>query len=703
MNPAYLSYTPIWDPCAPGVWKLTVGEGDPITPLSAAATQPKVAALEAMVAAPFPLDPADIGVVAKTAKTFLTFPLAESESIYGLGLDFKAVRRNQSVQKLRINAWEGHTGSTHAPVPFYVSSLGYGVLVNSARHLDFYVGTSTRTDSKRPPAIYDRNLEADKWQAVPPSDTIDIHVPSSSVEVLIFAGPTPMDAVRRFNLYCGGGCLPPKWGLGFMSRVATLSTGQDVLDEIAAFADRGFPLDMLGLEPGWHDYSYPCSFEWDATRFPDPAEVATQVEASGVSLNLWFNPYVAAGTPLAADVAPYVGSHLVWNGLVPDYSLDAAREAFAKHLEERVVSLGAGIGGFKIDEVDGGDNFLWPDTALFPSGVDAEVLRQSYSLFVQRLILDLYHRQGRRTLGLARGTNAGSAPMPYVLYSDSYDFDQYLIATCNSGFCGVLWSPEVRWADSTEEWVRRMQMVCLSPLAMLNGYAHSTKPWTFADGADAVRDVMLLRSQLLPYLYTTFARYHFDGTPPIRPMQLVEGFADITRAEGGEFDATFNPYADAQKHVVHDQYMLGDSLLVAPMRPGAKTRTVALPAGKWYDFYSGAFVGESETIEVAAPLDIIPLFVPDGAVIPMIPAHLHAPAPSDSLPLTARHYGERDGHCLLYDDDGVTFGYESGQYGMAKLAASRGANGQWATTVTFEGPPEMLHYSGVTWEFMSTR
>ena len=149
--------------------------------------------------------------------------------------------------------------------------------------------------------------------------------------------------------------------------------------------------------------------------------------------------------------------------------------------------------------------------------------------------------------------------------------------------------------------------------------------------------------QLLPYIYSTFAQYPFDGIRPIRPMQLVEGFIDRPGIEKGELHDTNNPYELAKKKDIKDQYMFGDNILVAPVFAGEISREVILPAGRWYDFYTGAFAGENEIIEVDAELDKIPLFVRDGGIIPMIHPMLHTPAIGEIYPLTIRYYGESDG------------------------------------------------------------
>lgn len=96
----------------------------------------------------------------------------------------------------------------------------YGVFINSARYLDIYVGTGVRKDSKVPMQARDRNTDQ-KWTSTPYSDNLAVLVPTEGVEIIVFGEPTALDAVSRFNLYNEGGCLPPKWGLGFWHRTHT--------------------------------------------------------------------------------------------------------------------------------------------------------------------------------------------------------------------------------------------------------------------------------------------------------------------------------------------------------------------------------------------------------------------------------------------------------------------------------------------------
>ncbi len=698
-----------WTEVAPGVWKSTIGTPEKFTLLSAAGpgvTKPGRAALAAMAKVAFPIDQKEIEGRQWAAKTTVRFPLEAKEDIYGLGVDFSSMRRNGGVFELHVDHWDSKkaiTGRTHAPVPLYVSTKGFAVLFDSARYLRVTVGHGVRLAAKEKPPVIDRTT-GKGWQANPRSDSIEVLAGATGMDVYVFAGPSPLDAMRRYNLFSGGGALPPKWGLGFLSRVQTKYTAEQALADIAEFRKNEIPLDMLGLEPGWMDQAYPCSFEWDKTRFADPKSFLGDVAKQHVRVNLWFNPYVAPNTPLYEKILPHAGTHLVWGGIVPDYTLPAAQKIFTDHLKRTVVDLNPdAVGGFKLDEVDGYDRYLWPDVAVFPSGRDAEQLRQTYGILLQRAVFDTFHLSNRRTMGQIRGTNAGASPYPFVIYNDNYEFDGYITAVSNSGFAGVLWSPEVRGSNSGEDMLRRTQAVCFSPLALYNGWASSQKLWTHAEVTPQIRDAIVLRERLLPYFYNAFAQYHYQGTPVIRPMQLVSSVAATESGEAGKLDATANPYeVPAAAREVKDQYMFGDALLVAPIAPNVKSRKVLLPAGKWYDFYTGKLAGENQTIEVTPSLSEMPVFVKDGALIPMLADQRQwIPAANETVALEVRHYGNAPSKLALYDDDGETFDYEKGNFSWTQLAAAKDTTGAWKGSVTPDANGHTWHYSDVKWRFMT--
>ena len=207
---------------ASGVWKVEVGKPDKVNLLSELEFTPKINAINTIEEVDLPVDKSEITTEVFDGKTYIRFPLEKEEKIYGLGLNFKSVQQRGRITRLHVDHYGGSdNGRTHAPVPFFVSSKGYGVLINAARYIDGYAGTSVRKDSKNPPKLQNRNTDRD-WNPQPYSDNLEFLVPAEGVELVFFAGKNMLDVVRRFNLYNGGGVLPPKWGLGFWQRVPTL-------------------------------------------------------------------------------------------------------------------------------------------------------------------------------------------------------------------------------------------------------------------------------------------------------------------------------------------------------------------------------------------------------------------------------------------------------------------------------------------------
>ncbi|MDH6310972.1 alpha-glucosidase (family GH31 glycosyl hydrolase) [Dysgonomonas sp. PFB1-18] len=688
-----------WTEEFPGVWKGVFGKPDKYNLLTAAECKPRTEALKNFSSLSFPLTKEDIHAEIIDGKTYLRLPLIKEEQIFGLGLNFQTVHQRGKILNLHVDHYGGKdNGRTHAPVPFYVSSKGYGIFINSAQYLTFYVGTGVRKDSKNPPVAKDRNTDK-SWSARPYSDAVEVFIPAEGIKFYVFSGNTALDAIKKYNLFCGGGTLPPRWGLGFTQRVQKLYTAADVEKEVDEFEKQGYPLDFIGLEPGWQTKAYPCTFEWDKKRFPDPAGFTKKMLAKGVRLNLWTNPYVSPDASISKEIEPFTGTHTVWCGTVPDLNHPEAKKILGNQLDKDQVKIG--VSGYKIDEVDGYDFYLWPDMAKFPSGISGIQMRQTYGVLAQKLTDDLYRKENTRTFGLVRASNAGANNMPYVIYNDYYSHQDFITALVNSGFCGVLWTPEVRNSKTGEEWLRRFQSVTFSPMAMINAWSSGTKPWSFPEVADQVRYYAGLRMQLMPYFYSEFAKYHFEGTPPFRAMALEEGFRNDSKTIAGSQNLEDNPYLEAVNKEVKDQYMAGEYLLVAPMFVGQQSRKVLLPLGNWYDFYTGEFVGNGKEITANPGLDRIPVYVKDGGVIPMMNVRLHAPSANEKVDIEIRHYGTKESSYSLYDDDGLTFDYEKGMFSWRKIEIKKDKKGQLAGKISTpeKGKPDTV--GKVTFRFMT--
>ena len=586
------------------------------------------------------------------------------------------------------------TPSSHAPTPFYISSRGYGIAFNVARALLVKVGCAIRKDNPNPPEEMDRTTNP-KWNSHPETNTIEAGAVGTGMEIFVFAGKTPLEIVQRFNLYCGGGCLPPRWSLGFWDRMPTKTNASQVQEEIDEFQKRDIPLDVLGLEPGWQSAAYPCSYEWDSNRFPNPSSLVHSLLDKGIRVNLWENMFVSKKAPIFKQLEPYFGSHTYWSGQVPDYTIPAARDILLN--QHRKNHLEIGVSGYKVDEVDE----LSTPYMLFPSGLCGEQMRQIHGLVIQKAYTNLFRSLNRRTCGLARASNLGGSSYPFALYTDDYDHRNFIHASCNSSLSGVLWCPEVRDAKSDEDWVRRFETALFSPIMQLNGWKSGAKLWSRPEVTDTVRDLLRLRSQFVPYLYTAMADYYQYGIPPIRHMILEEG--SKVETVQSKLDSENNSYADGKSVGVSDEYMFGPNLLVAPLVAGETKRKVILPKGKWFDFYTGKLVGDGGAIIATAPLNQIPLFVKDGGIIPLMPAVNHIQLTSKQpITLEIRHYGEKEGSYRLYDDDGETFDFEHGISSRQELKAIL-TDGKLTGKVADAVGPWKSRYTQFSWKFMTAK
>ena len=673
--------TPIenWQPIANGIWKCELGDMSKELRYSNLASEPpRLDKISTLSPASFPFSGNVLSYQQHDNKITVRIPTEANEQLYGFGLQFDSLKKNKTVLTLNTDHWGNGNGRTHAPVPFYISNRGYGVFFNTARFLKIYCQIGNRKDSPNNPVPVDRNPvpgteSTTPWQAIPQGDAVEGHVIGQGMELIVFSGVSMLDVVQRYNLYCGGGTLPPLWGLGFWHRVHATFDADQTEAEVATFNEKQFPLDVVGLEPGWMSSSYPCTFEWQKARFADPAALAKRLLGQGVRLNLWINPYISPQSQIHDEMYPYSGSHMVWLGLVPDYYVPEARQLLVgQHNEEH---LNIGISGYKVDEVDGYDFWLWPDHATFPSGTSGESMRQTYGLLMQDLLYkDLFKKNNQRTYGNVRSSNGAASGYPFVIYSDSYDHAQYITGISAASLCGVLWTPEIRNAATAREWLNRMQTVCFSPMAKLNAWASGLQPWSFPEVEVAVRKVLQLRMRLLPYIYSAFAEYHFNGTPPMRAM-ILESEANAINGTvvEGKLDSESNPYTIDQVIDTTDQFMFGPSIMVAPFYNDKSTeRQVHLPSGNWYDFYSGQLVGSHTALLVKAEElnDQIPLFVKDGALIPMLSKDVLNTEEIQGCDLEVRHYGTIDGTFELYEDDGKSFDYEKGSYRVRSLAVT---------------------------------
>lgn len=551
----------------PGIWRFRFGAPERITPTSTRRYPPAIPALNQL--AMIHVCPAQVSGRPTRNGYVLRIPLEPNELVYGLGLMLQSFMQRGLKKLLRVNADPAmDSGDSHAPVPFYVTTKGYGVLIDTARYVTVYCGNKRRKSAGREPDL--SNSAADGWNGLPnayaryrlgESSEVLVEIPrAAGVDVYVFAGPSMREAVQRYNLFSGGGPLPPRWGLGVCYRVKSDCDQSEVLQLASEFRARSIPCDVIGLESGWQSHAYSCSFVWDR-KFPDPAGMIQSLARQNYRVNVWTHAFTHPTSPIHAPLGQYSGDYEVWGGLVPDLLDERGRNVFADFHAKRHVALG--VAAYKLDECDNSDftgNWSFPEISSFPSGADGEQMHCLFGLRYQDTLQSVFEKAGKRSYGLSRSSGALAAPYPYVLYSDLYDHKQFVRGLANMGFCGLLWTPELRHAADTEDLIRRLQSTVLSPLALINGWYIKMPPWKQVareannkgqlapdwENVEAQsRAVMELRMRLIPYLHAAFVHYHRAGLPPFRALVM-------------------DYPGDSGTFAVDDQYLAGESLLVAP-------------------------------------------------------------------------------------------------------------------------------------------
>lgn len=667
-----------WKQVHPGIWRATVGTPERFTPVSSRLVPPRT---QAFASLPRVTDVPDLPVQAKLTERGCTIrlPLRSGEEVFGFGLQLLSFAQRGKKKIARVNADPRiDTGDSHAPVPFYVTTEGLGILVDTARYAAFYFG-----DARSKPTLATgeagsgTNPDPNYTHTVRESDSTNvvIDVPhAAGVDLYLFAGPGMLDAVRRYNVFSGGGFIPPEWGLGFWYRHEARADQQSVLALAHEFRERKIPCDVFGLEPGWQSHAYSCTFSWDKERFPDPQDFMRSASEQQYKINLWEHAFTHPSSPLFPALEPCSGDYGVWGGLVPDFAGQQARDIFGDFHGKMLIDMG--ISGFKLDECDNSDytgGWSFPECSSFPSGTDGEQMHSLFGLRYQMAIWEAFRTRGQATYSLVRSSGALAAPYPFVLYSDLYDHRQYVRALVNSGFSGLLWCPEVRQAANEEDLIRRLQSVVFSPLAQVDCWYMKSPPWKQLDRVKnnagvllndwekleaRCREIISWRMQLVPYLKAAFLHYQEDGTPPFRALVL-------------------DWPSDKRLYAVDDQYMIGDRMMVAPLFAGEPDRKVTFPEGEWHDFWTGErIIGATET-SIAASTEHIPVYVKVGSIVPWAEIGLHSGAP-ETRRITARVYG----------DGSFPFAFES-QGLTLKLSWRNG-----------RGIAESSHYAVPRWEHL---
>jgi alpha-glucosidase len=601
---------------------------------------------------------------------FCTRHLAEGEAIYGLGQ--KAFGLNLRGQRLEM--WNTDP-EVYAPgddpidlnIPLLVSvheGRAYGFLFDNPGRARFDLG-----------------------QAQP--DRLRYEADSGELCAYFFAGPALTDVLARYTKLTGRMPLPPRWMLGYHQSRWSYESEQEVRELAGEFRRRHIPCDAIHLDIHYMD-GYRI-FTWHPHRFPAPSRLMADLRAQGFRAISILDPGVKVdpGYPvhdegLKRDLFCRLPNSALFRGPVwpgdcyfPDFTDPKAR-AWWGDLYQPL--LEAGLSGFWNDmnepAVFGGE---MPPSVMHGyegQGATHGEIHNVYGLQMARASAEGLHRlcPDERVPLISRSGYAGLQRYALVWTGDNQSTWAQLrlgVSMClNLGLSGVAFcGPDVGgFADDCngELLARWTQVGALTPF-FRNHSALGTvrqEPWAFGEPYESIcRRWIEFRYKLLPYLYTAAWQATQTGLPMMRPLALA--FPNDLR--------TYN---------LDDQFLLGDALLVAPVgRPGQTSRRVYLPGGPWYDFWTGE--QHSGEVTANAPLERMPLYVRAGSVLPIGPVMQHTDQwPPEALQL---HIFPGDGESWLYEDDGHTLAYRSGEFKVTRFV-SRTDGSRLTVQRTAEGP-----------------
>lgn len=534
--------------------------------------------------------PRAMGIVVEGGKHYIheQLSLGVGECVYGLGERFTAFVKNGQV----VDMWnrDGGTSSEQAykNIPFYLTNRGYGVFVNHPGEVSFEVASEKVS-------------------------RVQFSVADQFLEYFVIYGPTPKEVLEKYTALTGRPALPPAWsfGLWLTTSFVTSYDEETVTSFIAGMAARDLPLHVFHFDCFWMREFNWCDFEWDKRTFPDPAGMLQRLKARGLHICVWINPYIAQRSPLFAE-GMQKGYLLkkpngdLWQtddwqpgmGIV-DFTNPAARRWFSDKLR---VLLDMGVDCFKTDF---GERI--PTDVVYYDGSDPVKMHNYYTLLYNKTVFEVL--QERRGAGeavlFARSATAGSQQFPVHWGGDCESTFEAMAESLRGGLSLGLsgfgfWSHDIggfNGTPPTDVYKRWITFGLLSSHSRLHGNASYRVPWLFDEEAvEVLRFFTKLKCRLMPYLYAQALEARDKGIPLMRAMLLE--FPD---------DPTCD-YLDRQ-------YMLGASLLVAPIFSPDGTVTYYLPRGRWTHFLTGKVLEGPGWVRESHGFSSLPLMVRPNSLI----------------------------------------------------------------------------------------
>ncbi len=532
--------------------------------------------------------------------------------------------------------------STYIPVPFFMSTNGVGVVVN----------TTYRT-------IFDMcKTDPDTYNWTNESGTIDYY---------IFAGKDYRQLINLYTQLTGRPRLPPHWAFGLWFICREQADDYEVIDCAINLRREEIPCDVIGLEPGWmsKNYDYSTKKNWHPQRFPHPnwfgdsrpPSFVPPLKNMGFKLKLWLcmnydlsyeadrragnNPALSALAPASYTnaTAPVVFDPNLGRVILSD-TITVIDEPWFKHLE-KFVDQGADM--FKMD---GSTQMDFHPDRLWGNGMRDKEMHNLYPLLYSQQMYDGFkEKTNRRPASLTPAGWVGYQAFSTVWTGDTGGELTTLGGVMNNSIVGHSWST----VDMEVFKKEGIHYGYLLPISEICSWAYFKMPWIQGKELTGIhRYYAQLRSRLFPYLYSTAHTATQTGWPMLQPLTLAY------------------PEDKKNRDILH-QYLLGPGLMV-----GIYKDSIYFPEGKWKDYWTGDVIEGSQLKVVTWPKDRGgSLYVKSGAIIPMGPVmQYRGEKPMDEISLYV-FPDEKESFFDLYEDDGISFDHEKGKSATTRITAKK--------------------------------
>jgi alpha-D-xyloside xylohydrolase len=507
-----------------------------------------------------------------------TFSLANDEKIYGCGESF--TRLNKRGQKVVLWTYDCH-GVQHdgmyKPVPFFMSSRGYGMFLHTTNPATFDFGHSY-------------------------GETTTLFTGDEDLDLFIFLG-NPKEVLSEYTGLTGRSPVPPLWSFGLWMSRCTYKSEKEARDVAEKLRDHNIPSDVIHLDTGWFEEDWRCDYKFSTSRFKNPLKMIKDLAKQGFKISLWQLSYFNPKNRLFKEILEKKLAVIDGKGNLPteDATLDFSNPKTVKWYQGKLAGLlKMGVGAIKVDFGEAA-----PLKGVYHSGKTGFSEHNLYPLRYNKAAADITKQVTGENIIWARSAWAGSQRYPLHWGGDAEDsfggMASSLRGGLSLGLCGfTFWSHDIGGFvhPAEKELYRRW-----TPFGMLTSHSRChgvppREPWVYGKSfEDEFRLSVEMKYKLMPYVYAQAVDSAKKGFPLLRTLFFE--FPD-----------------DPTSWLIEDEYMFGSDILVAPLFEQVDRREVYLPPGVWIDYQTKQSYRGGQWHSIKAGVIPCVILVKSGRVLP---------------------------------------------------------------------------------------